>query len=247
MFFYLSKILILFNLHTTFQLERMKLFHFWHLTIISIRWLTIIFNKKPFPSPGDLPHPGTEPRSPALQADSLPSEPLGKPQLVLIHFLRQFQKEHHISYYFIEEKLKYFSTLNTSKDLKVFSHAVGFHQRSMWFSLGRDRKVWFKPSDIPSMIKKPFLLNLFYFLWFRIPPLRTKCFEYMILSPQHSITGGIIIHLLLISRLYITWPKFTSNTFIFFNFFSVYHLGSIHSFIPHIYTEYVHILGMGIW
>ena len=28
----------------------------------------------PFLSPGDLPNPGTEPRSPALQADSLPSE-----------------------------------------------------------------------------------------------------------------------------------------------------------------------------
>ena len=32
----------------------------------------------PFPSPGDLPDPGTEPRSCALQADSLPSYPLGK-------------------------------------------------------------------------------------------------------------------------------------------------------------------------
>ena len=29
----------------------------------------------PFPSPGDLPDPGIEPRSPALQADSLPTEP----------------------------------------------------------------------------------------------------------------------------------------------------------------------------
>ena len=29
----------------------------------------------PFPSPGDLPDPGIEPRSPALQVDSLPSEP----------------------------------------------------------------------------------------------------------------------------------------------------------------------------
>ena len=29
----------------------------------------------PFPSPGDLPDPGIKPRSPALQADSLPSEP----------------------------------------------------------------------------------------------------------------------------------------------------------------------------
>ena len=33
----------------------------------------------PFPSPGDLPNPGIEPESPALQADSLPSEPPGKP------------------------------------------------------------------------------------------------------------------------------------------------------------------------
>ena len=32
----------------------------------------------PFPSPGDLPHPGIEPRSPALWADALPSEPPGK-------------------------------------------------------------------------------------------------------------------------------------------------------------------------
>ena len=34
----------------------------------------------PFPSPGDLPNPGIKPRSPALQADSLPSEPPGKPR-----------------------------------------------------------------------------------------------------------------------------------------------------------------------
>ena len=33
----------------------------------------------PFASPGDLPNPGIQPGSPALQADSLPSEPPGKP------------------------------------------------------------------------------------------------------------------------------------------------------------------------
>ena len=33
----------------------------------------------PFPSPGDLPDPGIELRSPALQADTLNSEPPGKP------------------------------------------------------------------------------------------------------------------------------------------------------------------------
>ena len=36
-------------------------------------------NGLPFPSPGDLPHPGMEPESLALQADSLPQELLGMP------------------------------------------------------------------------------------------------------------------------------------------------------------------------
>ena len=35
----------------------------------------------PFPSPGDLPYPGIEPRSPAFQADPLTSEPPGKPSV----------------------------------------------------------------------------------------------------------------------------------------------------------------------
>ena len=34
----------------------------------------------PFPSPGDLPNPGIELRSPTLQADALTSEPPGKPK-----------------------------------------------------------------------------------------------------------------------------------------------------------------------
>ncbi|XDA82799.1 hypothetical protein R6Z07F_012710 [Ovis aries] len=37
-----------------------------------LEWVT-------FPSPGDLPDPGIKPGSPTLQADSLPSEPPGKP------------------------------------------------------------------------------------------------------------------------------------------------------------------------
>ena len=32
------------------------------------------------PPPGDLPNPGIEPRSPALQVDSLPAEPQEKPK-----------------------------------------------------------------------------------------------------------------------------------------------------------------------
>ena len=37
-----------------------------------LEWVT-------FPYLGDLPNPGIEPRSPTLQADSLPAEPPGKP------------------------------------------------------------------------------------------------------------------------------------------------------------------------
>ena len=39
----------------------------------------------PFPSPGNLPYPGIEPGSPALQADALPSELPGKPYVMLLH------------------------------------------------------------------------------------------------------------------------------------------------------------------
>ena len=35
------------------------------------------WDRLPFPSLGDLPDPGIEPRCPPLQADSLPSEPPG--------------------------------------------------------------------------------------------------------------------------------------------------------------------------
>ena len=42
------------------------------------------WNTQPFPSPGDLPDPGIEPRSPTLQADSLSSEP----KMKRLEFLR---------------------------------------------------------------------------------------------------------------------------------------------------------------
>ena len=45
----------------------------------------------PFPSPGDLPDPGIEPRSPRLQADALTSEPPGKQILAVIPHVVQYQ------------------------------------------------------------------------------------------------------------------------------------------------------------
>ena len=40
-----------------------------------LEWVAISFSR------GGLPNPGIEPESPALQADSLPSEPPGKPPI----------------------------------------------------------------------------------------------------------------------------------------------------------------------
>ena len=44
----------------------------------------------PFPSPGDIPDLGIKPRSPALQADSLPFEPPGKPSESPGHCVKKF-------------------------------------------------------------------------------------------------------------------------------------------------------------
>ena len=45
----------------------------WTLQARKLEWIA-------FPSPGDLSNPGIKPRSPALQADSFPAEPQGKPK-----------------------------------------------------------------------------------------------------------------------------------------------------------------------
>ena len=44
----------------------------------------------PFPSPGDLPNPGIDPGFPTLQADSLTSEPPGKPLWRIVSLLNTF-------------------------------------------------------------------------------------------------------------------------------------------------------------
>ena len=45
-----------------------------------------------FPSPEDLPSPGIEPRSPTLQADSLPAEPPGKTKCAEVGSLSLLQQ-----------------------------------------------------------------------------------------------------------------------------------------------------------
>ena len=45
----------------------------------------------PFPSPGDLPNPGIEPRSPVLWMGSFPAEPPGKPKITGVGILSFLQ------------------------------------------------------------------------------------------------------------------------------------------------------------
>ena len=69
---------------TEILLSHVRLF----ATLWTVTWwapLSMEFSRQeywsglPFPPPEDLPDPGPEPRSPAKEADSLPSEPPGKP------------------------------------------------------------------------------------------------------------------------------------------------------------------------
>ena len=50
----------------------------------------------PCPPSGDLPKPGIEPRSPTLQADSLPSEPPGNPKVAYKTAIRLPRKNRNI-------------------------------------------------------------------------------------------------------------------------------------------------------
>ena len=59
------------------------------------------WSELPFPSPGDLPNPGIEPRSPAFQADALTSEPPGKPLLTYNIVLVLDMQRKHLMYVYI--------------------------------------------------------------------------------------------------------------------------------------------------
>ena len=67
------------------------------------------------PSPRDLPDPGIEPRSPALQADSLPSELQGKPNDY--RFVDLFQEGSH-------EIVKIAKSKNISKKMILYIEVV---------------------------------------------------------------------------------------------------------------------------
>ena len=59
-----------------------KTIQFWKAIILQLKkfFFKEYWSGLPFPSPGDLPDPGIELRSPALQVDALPAELLRKPR-----------------------------------------------------------------------------------------------------------------------------------------------------------------------
>ena len=86
-----------------FSYQKVKVKSLSHVWLFAIPWTvahqappSMGFSKQeywsglPYPSPGDLPDPGTEPGSPTLRTDALPSEPPGKPSLIRYWFANIF-------------------------------------------------------------------------------------------------------------------------------------------------------------
>ena len=77
-----------------------------------MEWVVFLFSREY----GDLPNPGIKPRSPTLQADSLPAEPPGKPPRVKVNLLGisklkwtgmgEFNSDDHYIYYCGQESLR---------------------------------------------------------------------------------------------------------------------------------------------
>ena len=64
-----------------------------HQTPLTMGFSRQYWSELPFPSPGDLPNPGVEPKSPVLQEDSLLSEPPGKPHRFFVLNTKKKEKE----------------------------------------------------------------------------------------------------------------------------------------------------------
>ena len=71
----------------------------------------------PFPSPGNLPDLGIEPRSPALQADALLSEPPGKPHALL--YMKINKDLLYVMGYYIQYLIITIMERNLKKTLKI--------------------------------------------------------------------------------------------------------------------------------
>ena len=116
----------------------------------------------PFPSPGDLPNPRIEPRSPALQVDSLPAEPQGKLKNTGVGSLSLLQQifltqESNWGLLYCRQNLYQLLLLLLSHFSRVQLCATPWAVQSMGFSRPEYwRRVPFSsPGDIPDPGIKP--------------------------------------------------------------------------------------------
>ena len=79
------------------------------------------------PSSGDVPNPGIEPRAPALQADSLPSEPPGKTNFTSLDNIYQFDL---LLQFLLELMLEYISS-NTFKPIVWAEMVTGLENHDL--------------------------------------------------------------------------------------------------------------------
>ena len=96
--------------------------------------------KMPFPSPGDLPDPEIEPRSPTLQADALTSEPPGKPDT------EPLAKIHEPYSSTMEIKSGQSAALNLEGDKFTVFHFSWTHIRILWNSNTQNRPFSLTPT-----------------------------------------------------------------------------------------------------
>ena len=89
-----------------------------------------------YPPPGDLPDPGIEPGSPALQEDSLPTELSGKPFRCVIHYYELIIL-HMISTSYPLTTLHPFITIrphpHTHTHTHIHTHTLGIYQSVLCF------------------------------------------------------------------------------------------------------------------
>ena len=123
----------------------------------------------PCPLPRDLPNPGIEPRSPKLQADSLPSEPPGKPTVCHRGYkttripCAKIKLKKKIRWNNNEENFTdSHSYIVTERSRCLRSHGCVTHSPTV-----RARSFW--PKSFLSFFKIDFLFYIFLSLWLQIP------------------------------------------------------------------------------
>ena len=98
------------------------------------------WSRLPFPSPGDLPDPEIKLRSPTLQADSLPSEPPGKPNYYNILYTTY-------SLYTIIDLSVQFSLVHSLSRVRLFATPwIAARQASLSITISRPSSPWCHPT-----------------------------------------------------------------------------------------------------